>query len=81
MAPFEGDDVPLSSSSFAKKMREGNALGPSTRSYPRGMIFGGPVSYARPTEARRDLKNGTDHPKPGKYPRGKKVWPRDIASS
>jgi hypothetical protein len=37
-------------------MREGNALGLLTRSYPRGLIFGGLVSYVRPTEARRDLK-------------------------
>jgi hypothetical protein len=82
MAPFEGDDVPLSNPSFfAKKMREENALGPPTGSYPRGLIFEGPVSYTRPTEARRDLKNGTDHPEPREHPRGKKVRPRDIPSS
>jgi hypothetical protein len=57
MAPLGGDDVPLSNPSFfAKEMREGNALGLLTGSYPRGLIFGGPVSYARPSEARRDLK-------------------------
>jgi hypothetical protein len=59
MAPFEGDDVPLSNPSFfAKKIREGNALGLLTGSYPRILIFGGPPSYARSTEARRDLKYG-----------------------
>jgi hypothetical protein len=53
MAPFEGDDMSLSNPSFfVKKMREGNALGPPTGSYPRGLIFKGLVSYARPTEAR-----------------------------
>jgi hypothetical protein len=52
MAPLEGGDVPLSNPSFAKEMREGNALGLLTGSYPRGLIFVGPVSYARPTEAR-----------------------------
>jgi hypothetical protein len=57
---------------FVKNMQEGNALGPSTGSYPRGLVFGAPVSYARPTEARRDLKNGTGRLEPGKYPRGKK---------
>jgi hypothetical protein len=56
MAPLEGDDVSLSNPSFEKEMQEGNALGILTRSYPQSLIFGGSVSYARPTEARRDLK-------------------------
>jgi hypothetical protein len=51
MAPLEGDDVPLSIPSFVKEMREGNALGLPTGSYPRGLIFGGLVSYVRHTEA------------------------------
>jgi hypothetical protein len=53
MALLERDDVPLSNPSFfAKKMREGSALGLLTRSNPRVLILEGPVSYARPTEAR-----------------------------
>jgi hypothetical protein len=63
MALFEMDDVPLSNPSFAKKMREGNALGLLTGSDPRVLIFGGPVSYARSTEARRDLKYGDGSPR------------------
>jgi hypothetical protein len=68
MALLERDDVPLSNPSFAKKMREGSALGLLTGSNPQVFIFGGPVSYARPTEARRDLKNGDRSPRAQKVP-------------
>jgi hypothetical protein len=69
MAPFKGDDVPLFNPSFfAKKMREENALGPPTGSYPRGLILWGLVLYARPTEARRDFKKGDRSPGAWKVP-------------
>jgi hypothetical protein len=69
MALLKRDDVPLSNPSFfVKKMQEGIALGLLTRSNPWVLIFGGPSSYARPTEARRDLKYGTDHLEPRRCP-------------
>jgi hypothetical protein len=61
MALFERDDVPLSNPSFfAKKMREGSALGLLTGSGPRVLIFGGPDSCARPIEACQDSKCGDE---------------------
>jgi hypothetical protein len=56
IAPFEGDDVSLFNPSFVKKDARGEFIGPLDRIIHMRLDFWGPISYARPTKARRDLR-------------------------